>query len=135
MAAADKQAEIALALFARVASVGLAYPMQFPEPAEVFTPPDEAPYLVIDLFGNTPRWRGLNGASRDQGLLMVTVVWPRAQGLVKPKRAVGVIIEHFRGQQLRNGTTTVTIEPAPWDAAPLTGPDRISVPVTIPWSA
>lgn len=110
-------------------------------PEMTFTPPeddkgDPAPYLRIDLFPNRPLWEGLASGSIDQGLLQITVVWPRLKGLIAPNRAVAEVLAHFpKGLRLRGSGVTVKINRAPWAASPITEPDKVSVPVTVSWVA
>ena len=108
-------------------------------PDVTFDPKKDAPdgrYLRVDLFTNTPFWEGLTSGRIDQGLLQVTVVWPKGKGLIVQARAVGQVMAHFhKGLKLFGPGTRVTINREPWAASPIKGNVSTETPVTISWTA
>lgn len=129
-------ADIQQALFARVGTLSLspALPVAWPEVA--YTPPADGKYLRVDLFTNRPRWEGIASGRIDQGLLQITVIWPKGRGIVAPGAIADAIIAHFPlGLQLTHGSASVKITSQPWAASPLSEDRQLSIPVTVPWSA
>lgn len=112
-----------------------ALPIAWPEAGQTFSA-TSGPYLQVDLFFNRPRWEGLSEGVLDQGLMQVTVVWPKNQGLHGALGAAEAIRAHFAPPRvLRHGGTGVKISGQPWTASPLSEPSEVRVPVTIPWTA
>jgi hypothetical protein len=111
------------------------------------SPPLPIAYPGIDYSGSTNYLRAdhlLNQTrqvtvgddpQQKRGILQVTVVWARGQGLVKPLEAAGAIINHFKNLVLWAGETRITIDREPWAASPIQEPDRVSIPITISWHA
>lgn len=100
-----------------------------------FTPEAGKPYYRIDLFRNAPFWTGLSAGKIDQGLMQVTVVWPKGQGIIKSSRAADAVLAHFpKNLKLTLGTARVKIGQG-WVAAPLLDEAWTETPVTIPWTA
>jgi len=134
---AGEAAQIIDALLARaaqMASSGPSLPVSFPEVG--FTPPTSGKYLKVDFFANRPAWEGLSSGKLAQGLLQVTVIWPRGQGVVTPNQIAQQVIDYFsKGTILRSGSAKVTVSREPWAATPITEDAQLSVPVTIPWTA
>lgn len=130
-------AEIAEALLARCATLSVgspALPVSYPDVP--FAPPADGKYLAVSYFTNRPAWEGLAAGRMDQGLLQVSVVWPRHLGVVKPSQAVAEVMAHFaKGTVLSSGNTKVTIDRQPWPASPLIEADKTTIPVTIQWNA
>ena len=110
-------------------------PIDVPEPAVTFVRPDDGKYLSATYFPNGNAWEGLSGGKVTQGILLVTVVWPKNLGLVAPMEVAGIVEAHFAanlpltssGFRVKLGTSFV--------AAPVTEPDSVRVPVTVPWTA
>lgn len=129
--------DIADALLARCGSLNVgspALPKAYPEAS--FTPPADGKYLRIDFYPNRPAWEGLSDGKLSQGLLQITVVWPKGQGIVRPMDAAQAVMGHFaKGTILSSGSARVKINGEPWAASPLSEAGQVSVPVTIPWVA
>lgn len=127
------------ALMARVATINTgspALPIQYPNQTETFTPPTSGKYLKAALFPNAPAWTGLRGGRKDQGILLVTVVWPKNQGEVAPLEMAGVVLDHFEvGLSLSSDQASVKIEAGGFVGAPINEPDSVQVPVTVRWAA
>jgi hypothetical protein len=139
-----KPAQIMDALFARallMATQGPTLPVSLPEqfdPAtqKGFEPPADGKYLTVQFFPNVPAWQGLASGRIDQGLLQVTVIWPKNEGVIKPAEKAQAVIDHFaKSTELFSGATKVTISGEPWASAPLPETHAVSIPVTIPWRA
>ena len=129
-------ADIASALLARCATLSVgspALPIAYPEAAEKFTPAPDGKYLEVSYFSNRPAWEGLASGRMDQGLLQVTVVWPKNKGIVGPSRHAAEVMAHFpKGLALADG---VRVSGHPYPASPLTDTSDVRIHVTIPWIA
>src|SRR5690349_4779075 len=129
-------AEIASSLEARCATLEVgspALPIAYPEPKQTFTPPADGKYLEVQLFYNRPAWEGLSSGRMDQGLLQITVVWPKNKGIPGPMRHAAEVMAHFtKGLALTNG---VRVSGQPYATSPLIDASDVRVPVTIPWTA
>lgn len=130
-------AQVAKAILARcelMETTGPTLPVAMPDVA--FTPPADGRYLRIDLFSNAPFWEGLTTGRVDQGLLQVTVVWPKGKGLIKPRQAAAQVMAHFpKGLKLFGPATRVTVNREPWAASPIKGDVSTETPITISWTA
>jgi hypothetical protein len=120
------------ALLTRCAAI--ATPVAYPE--RDFSPPADGKYSEVKVFHNAPAWEAVGEGAQDQGLLQINVVWPKAQGIVKPMKAAADVMALFpKGAAYSSGGLTVRITAAPYATAPIVEPSRVIVPVTIPWSA
>jgi hypothetical protein len=136
MTVSGKAAQVLDALLARVAALTLSpvLPVDYPEAA--FDTPADGKYLAVSFYPNRPMAQGLTSARVDQGLLQITVVWPKNHGLIAPNAIVQAVINHFpNALALQSGATRVKISGQAWTAAPITDTDRVSIPITIPWTA
>lgn len=105
-------------------------------PDASFTPPSDGRYLRVSLFHNAPVWEGLASGRMDQGLLQITVVWPRGRGAVAARLIAQRIIGEFpKGLTLRAQGVRVRISGQPWAGSPILDDAATLVPVTIPWMA
>ena len=125
---------IASGLLSRAATLSVgspALPISYPDVA--FTPPADGKYLEVSIFYNRPAWEGLAAGRMDQGLLQVTVVGPKGQGIPALMRLASDVIDHFpKGLSLTGG---VKISRQPYAASPLLDDADTRVPVTIGWTA
>jgi hypothetical protein len=125
---------IAAALLARCATLAVgspALPVAYPE--ITFDPPTDGKYLEASLFFNRPAWEAVDSGKQDQGLLQVTVVWPRGAGVIAPMEAAAEVLDHFpKALSLSDG---VRISAQPWAASPIIEGSETRIPVTIPWTA
>jgi len=128
---------VAALLLARCETLNVGTPkMPVAMPDVSFTPPADGRYLRVGLFTNAPFWEGLASGRVDQGLLQVTVVWPKGKGLIVQRRAAKQVIDHFaKGLKLFGPATRVTINREPWAASPIKGDVSTETPVTISWTA
>lgn len=132
-------ADIMLALFARVETLDTgspSLPIAFPEAGSTFKPPGDGKYIEVSFFSNRPAWEGLAEGRLDQGLLQLTVVWPKNKGLIAPGRIADAIVEHFPlALPMRQASANVRVTGQPWASSPLIELSEVRVPVTIPWTA
>ena len=137
MTATGKAAQVPDALLARVASLVTGSPtLPIAWPDIAFNPPADGKYLEVAYFSNRPAWEGVGAGVLDQGLLQITVHWPRGSGIIAPSQVVETIKAHFaKGTLLTSGSTVVRLNRAPWAAAPLVSDQDLAIPVTIPWVA
>ncbi|RZJ47424.1 MAG: hypothetical protein EON87_00895 [Brevundimonas sp.] len=128
-------AEVAKAILDRCATLNHGSPvMNIAMPDVAFTPETGEPYFRVDLFSNAPFWQGLKSGRIDQGLLQVTVVWPKGAGVIKPKQAANAVMDHFpKGLTLYGPGVRVRFTGEPWDTTPLIGETETETPVTIPF--
>ncbi len=140
MTATGKPAQIFEALMTRVGTLvtgSPTLPVAYPDVG--FDPAVSAPdgkYLEVAYFPNAHRWVGLSGGALRQGLLQITVVWPRGKGHVLPLQIVNAIKTHFAaGTVMVSGTTKVKVTEEPVDAAPLIEDHDTRIPITISWTA
>lgn len=139
MTATGKAAQIASALFDHallLATTGPSLPVSVPEPGKDFVVPASGKYLALSFFPNVQKWQGISGGSMDQGLLQISVIWPKREGVIKPLDVAQLIKDHFtKDTVLYNGSTKVKVSNDPWNSAPMTEDISVMVPVTIPWTA
>jgi hypothetical protein len=136
MTATGKPAQVAEALFEHLDALEPALPISFPEPSTTFNPPADGKYLDVAFLPNRPAWEGLTDGVLDQGLLQVTVVWPRNLGIIAPSETAAAVMAHFaKGTTLYNGGARIRVSAAPWITSPLSEDADVRIPVLIPWSA
>jgi hypothetical protein len=132
-------ADILMATMGRVATLSTGsptLPVAYPEDAGGFTPPTSGRYLDVAFFSNRPKWEGLSAGRMDQGILQITVVWPKSRGLVAPAQVVDLILAHFAiGAVMRHGTANVKVSGQPYATSPLSDESELRQPITIPWTA
>lgn len=136
MTATGKEAQIAEALFTRMAALVLTPTLLVAYPETAFTPPSSGKYLQVSHFTNRPRWEALAAGKLDQGLFQVTVVWPKNAGIFGPLQVVNAVMAHFpKGLILTNGATRVKVSAEPWAASPISEDSESRTPISIPWLA
>lgn len=118
------------ALLTRCGTVPGSYPTSYPN--QTFSPPQTAPYLLVEVFPNRPRWEALGPGKLDQGVLQITVVSPKRTGLIPIAEIANTILAHFPKGLRFDG---VRVAGEPWVAQPLIEASEIRLPVTIPWVA
>lgn len=137
--ATGKAAQIPDALLARLSTLEIgspALPISYPEMDEAFDPPADGKYLEARFFSNVPAWEGISSGRLDQGLLVVGVVWPKNLGVIAPLEAAEEVRAHFaKGSTLTSGSTSVKLVRDPLIGSPLSEPDKLTIPVTISWTA
>jgi len=125
-----------LALFARVSTLSLSYPVAYPN--LTFSPPASKKYLRVQFLPNTTDrpFIGSNAAHRFQGLLQVSVYWPLNKGEDGPRQDAGAIAEHFPADLMldRDGVR-VRITKRPSLGPMLIEDTAIQIPVSIQWEA
>jgi hypothetical protein len=134
-----KAALIPDALLIRVATMTIGsppLPIAMPEQATTFAPPTDGKYLEVRYFTNQAAWEGLSTGVLDQGLLQVTVVWPKNKGLIAPLEAAGLVAAHMpKGLLLFHAGAKIKINREPRIAAPLIEDTEVRVPVVFSWVA
>jgi len=139
MTAVSRRAIIMDLLFTRAGEMATNSPMlpvSLPEPTRTFDPPTDGKYLAVKFLPNTPAWEGLADGKIDQGILQVEVVWPKGQGQIAPVNIAGAVAAWFpKGLKLYRAGVRVKVSTEPVDAAPLTDPDKLRIPVSIYWTA
>lgn len=130
--ASPSQIAATLLDFAAELSIGSpALPMALPDLA--FTPPSDGKYLVAAVFFNRPAWEGLTTGRLDQGLLQITVVWPKNQGVILPLLMADEIVAAFpKAMRMAEG---LKVSGQPYATSPIYDEGDTRVPVTIPWTA
>lgn len=134
-----KASEIPDALLAHVDTLEvLSPPLPIAQPDVGFDPATDADaegrYLEVGYFRNAPRWEGLSAGVVDQGLLVISVVWPKGQGVIGANEAAQAVADHFpKDLTLKSGSTGVKINKEPVIGSPLPMGDKTIVAVTISW--
>jgi hypothetical protein len=136
----SKASAIPDALLARVSTLSVGSPgLPIAYPDVAFDPATEAPdgkFVEARYFRNAPAWEGVASGVLDQGLLVVSVIWPKGQGVIAMNEAAQEVADHFpKGLLLVSGGTRVKITREPVIASPLTEGDKTIVAVTISWTA
>lgn len=104
-----------------------------PEKPGGFTPPQDTAYLDVSVFVNTPKWEGMApGDVLEQGLLQITVVWPKNKGVVLALEAAEAVRAYFVKGQVY-GSARISGEPR--TGSPFSDDADLRVPVTISWTA
>jgi hypothetical protein len=137
MTATTLEARILNAFLARaafMATEGPTLPVAFPDVA--FTPPSPPKYLEISHLPNRPFWEGLTDGVIAQGIFQITVHWPLGQGQISPVDMAGQVMAFFpKGTKLFDTGLRISVYGEPWYSQPLTNPQDITVPVSIPYRA
>ena len=135
----DKPAQIAKALLDHVATLVIGdppLPIAMPEHADGFKPPADGKYLEVRYFPNATAWEGLAAGALDQGLLQITVVWPKNEGVITPNQIAGQVMAHMpKNRVLFEGPTKVKINREPRAAAPISDDTEVRIPVIFSWVA
>lgn len=125
------------ALLARCSELSVgspALPVAYPE--ITFTPPADSRWLEVRIFANQKAWQSISGGGMGQGLLQVTVVWPKNEGLVAPGQIADAVAGHFpNGLALFSGGHRVTLIGEPTPMSPNSDGPQVRLPVTIAWTA
>jgi hypothetical protein len=128
------ESDILAALLERLGTLTLSPPLPIANPGIDFAGGPN--YLRADILLNQTRQITIGGdPQQKRGILQVTVVWVKGQGLIKPLQAAGAVINHFKNLVLWAGDTRITIDREPWAASPMQEPDRVEIPVSISWYA
>jgi len=134
-----KPALIYDALMTRVGTLVTGSPtlsVSYPEPVTTFVPPADGKYIEVIDFTNQPAWEGLASGVVDQGILQLTVIWPKNSGLVGPKQIAASIAAHFsKGTRMVSGSACVKVTREPSAASPIVEADKVRIPITIFWTA
>ena len=107
-------------------------PLQVAYPGIPFTPPSAGPWLEASWMPNRSENYGISddGPTLEQGMAQVMVCERPGQGLISTLDLDEQVIAAFnKGTML--GPVRVYVRP--YAAAVLEEPERIAVPVTIPW--
>lgn len=136
----SKAANIPAALLARLSSLAIgspALPIAYPDrPFDPATQSLSGKYLQAAYFRNTPAFEGLASGVLDQGLLVVSVVFPKDGGVIAINQAAQAVADHFpKAAAYTSGGTRVKISREPVIGSPLQEGDKTIVAVTISWVA
>lgn len=133
----SKAAEIPDALLTHLGTLEYGSPpLTIAMPDVAFNPSSVTSYFEAGYFRNAPVWEGLASGVLDQGLLVVSVVWPKGEGVIAMNEAAQAVVDHFpKGLTLKSGSTGVKINREPVIASPLPEGDKTIVAVTISWTA
>lgn len=125
------------ALLARCSSLAVGsppLPIAYPEVS--FTPPASGRYLEVRVFANRNAWQSIAGGGMGQGLLQITAVWPKGQGVVAPGQIADAVAGHFpNGQAMFSGGYAVKVIGKPTAMSPNSDGPSLRIPVTVSWSA
>lgn len=130
------EAAIADALNRHLAGLVLSPVLPVAWPGLPFNPPAEG-YLEATFLPNRSTSLAVTrGSVRHIGFYQVTVVALAASGIVKALDLAGVVIDWFgKDTRLDQDGIRLRIMEQPWTAPPLQDPDRLRIPVSIPYVA
>lgn len=112
----------------QISSGSPSLPISWPE--KEFTTPDDGRYLEVIIFPNRPSFEGLASGRVDQGLLQISVVWPKGEGVIAAMEiADEVAAQFYMGSRFGR----IKVYRQPWISTPLSEDDRVKIPITIPW--
>lgn len=137
MAVEGVAAKIADALLTYLGTLSVGSPaLPIAMPEVKFNPPSSGKYLEARFLPNRPATRviAFDGPDQHQGLLQVSVIWPKGQGIIAASEIANEVVKHFRrGTVIAADDLRVRIYETPWESPPLDEPNRMQVPVTVPW--
>ncbi len=126
-------AAITDALLSHLQDADLDVPVAWP--GADFTPGATA-YLAVTLFPAPTTVATITTHDRHDGIMQVSVFWPRGEGIIGPMELAGRVIARFpRGTRLDRNDQSVRIDRTPWTSPPLQEAGWVQIPVTIPWTA
>lgn len=112
-----------------------ALPVAWPETP--FTPPANGKYLSVSWIPNKPGQHPISSGSVEvMGILQITVVWPKGQGIVAPMKIAAEIANKLPRETVLTGDgVKAKIIRAPYPSGPFSDETKVSIPVTISWQA
>lgn len=136
----SKASAIPDALLTRLQTLSVGSPpLPIAYPDVTFDPATEAPagkHIEVGYFRNAPLWEGLTEGVVDQGLLVLSVVYPKGLGIIGVNAAAQSVAAHFpKDLRLTSGGTSVKLNAEPVIGSPLTEGDKTIVAVSISWTA
>jgi hypothetical protein len=104
-------------------------------PGSDFTPPD-GPYLAVALFPLPVTTATIATHDRHDGIMQVSVFWPRGDGIIGPMELAGSVVARFpRMTRIVRSDRVVRIDRTPSVGAPVQEPGWVQIPVTINWTS
>lgn len=98
--------------------------------------PTPSKYLRLAFLPNRPIPYPIGDDPEPrQGILQVSVIWPKGSGIIDPLNVAGQIIDHFKNETLFATGVKITISSEPWAVGPLIEDALVQIPVTIPYIA
>jgi hypothetical protein len=133
MAATGKIAHVKQKFYERVEAMAATLGVGAAYPNSAFVPGEDW-YIEAKVFPNGPRGQGLSSGRLDQGLLVVSGVFPKNTGDIEPSNIAATIMSWFpRGLNLHSGGHKISIVMEPFEGVALTRNDRYLIPITIEW--
>lgn len=129
---------IADALMYAVSALSMAVSQPIAYPGVKYTPVTGQAYLYASLLPNQTRrmFIGNGEPNRHQGILQISVMWPRDVGVMPPLRVAAKIASHLgEGTVLATDLGPIRIDERPSIMPALQGPVWVNVPVRIPYVA
>jgi hypothetical protein len=127
------EANIQAALFARIASLGPAHPISWPNVS--FTPPANKRYLRVWHLPNATDRLSISSDSkhRHQGILQVMICAPLNTGETQAREIAGLVADHFPPDLALGSGVRITKRPN--IASALITDTEIQIPVSIAYRA
>jgi hypothetical protein len=134
--AATIEGQIAELLLAHLEEIEFSPVLPIAYPGINFEPEPGDTYLEAVFLPNATVTRTVNtgGSNQHQGVLQVCVMHPVGKGVLAANDIAGRVISHFkRGTVIAGAEIAVRMIRQPYQAPPMTEPDWLRVPVTIPY--
>jgi hypothetical protein len=130
------EGQIAELLLAHLEDIEFSPGMPIAYPGIEFEPESGQAYLEAVFLPNATVTRTVNtgGSNQYQGMLQVSVMHPVGKGALAAMDIAGRVISHFaRGTAIYGETIAVRVIRQPFSAPPMTEPDWLRIPITIPY--
>lgn len=114
-------------------TLGISPELPIAWPGISFDPSDTGMWLEVSLFPNEPLdpvWDS-DGCALQRGFLQVLVGYRPGLGQVRASEIADAVITHF-GKGTALGP--VIVKKKPWQSPPLTDPEKLYIPITIPYT-
>ncbi|WP_428029810.1 DUF4128 domain-containing protein [Ancylobacter sp.] len=135
--ATSTEARIKALLFARLGTLtGAAGALPLAVQNVNFTPPASGKFLRVDFIPNRVDRLEIasDGAHQMRGLLQVSVMWPKGEGIDDPYDIAGAIVAAYPVDlPLWDGDLRVRVYERPAVAGVIVEDQRVMIPVTILW--
>jgi hypothetical protein len=133
MAASGKIAHVKQKLYERVEAMAASLDVSVSYPNSTLFPTEDW-YIEAKVFPNSPRGQVLGSGRLDQGLLVISGVFPKNTGDIEPSNIAETIMSWFpHNLNLHSGGHKISVVSEPYEGVAITRSDRYVIPVIIEW--